>query len=196
MNKTCKKYEMDLMHKASGEIEHIKDKDALEQHLKGCSVCQKVLKGFIEVDTFAAATRPPSKQFQEKMADLRQRAQKGLPADLSAEATAKEEAPAQAGPPPLEPVRPEVVTGSYPALAGLPPARDTDWEIGLAAREIYNCLKTNGPILIPLVRVKTGLTDYPFRESVGWLAREKKITIFGDPKTGYVSLNPREQVRL
>jgi hypothetical protein len=79
MNKTCKDYEMDLMHKASGEIDYIKDKDALEQHLKGCSVCQKVLKGFIEVDTFAAATRPPSNQFQKKMADLRQRAEKGPP---------------------------------------------------------------------------------------------------------------------
>ncbi|MFH1230365.1 MAG: winged helix-turn-helix domain-containing protein [Planctomycetota bacterium] len=79
MNRTCKDYEMDLMHKASGEVDYIKDKDALEQHLKGCSVCQKALKGFIEVDTFAAATRQPSKQFQEKMADLRQRAQKGTP---------------------------------------------------------------------------------------------------------------------
>ena len=73
----------------------------------------------------------------------------------------------------------------------LPPPRDTDWEIGLAAREIYNCLKVNGPIPIPLVRVKTRLTDYPFRESVGWLAREGKIAILGDPKTGYATLNPK-----
>ena len=163
---------MDLMHYASGEYNYIKDRSVLETHLKGCSVCQKVLKGFIEVDTFAAATRPPSKQFQEKMADLRRRAQKG--------------------PPPLEPVSPDTqcrgVTGSIPL--GLPPARDTDWEIGLAAREIYNCLKANGPIPIPLVRMKTRLTDYPFRESVGWLAREGKIAILGDPKTGYASLNP------
>lgn len=76
------------------------------------------------------------------------------------------------------------------SLPTLPPARNTDWEMGLAAREIYNCLKENGPITIPLIRVKTRLPNYPFRESVGWLAREKKITIHGDPITGYAVLNP------
>ncbi|MDI6788842.1 MAG: winged helix-turn-helix domain-containing protein, partial [Planctomycetota bacterium] len=141
--KTCKKYELELMHYAGGEYNYIKDKNALEQHLKGCSVCQKVLKGFVEVDTFAAVTREPSKQFQEKMAELKQRAQKGPP--------------------------------------GLPPARDTTMEIGLAAGEIYSCLKKNGPIPIPMVRVKTNLLNYPFYEAMGWLDREGRIVRYGDP---------------
>ncbi|MDI6733652.1 MAG: winged helix-turn-helix domain-containing protein [Planctomycetota bacterium] len=42
---------------------------------------------------------------------------------------------------------------------------------------------------IPEIRVKTNLLDYPFRESMGWLAKEEKIVIYGDPNTGYASLS-------
>lgn len=138
--KTCKDYEMDLMHKASGEVERINDKEALEEHLKGCQVCQKVMAEFLEVDTFAAVTREPSKGFQDKIADLRQRSQKGLP-------------------PPI----------------------DTEKVVGLAAVQIYQYLKDNGPATIPVLRQHTGLINYPFYEAMGWLNHENKIIVRGEP---------------
>ena len=151
MNKTCKDYEMDLMNKASGEVQYIKDKDALEQHLKGCPTCQKTLKGFLEVDTFAAVTREPSKRFQDKIANLRQRSQQ---------------------------VRPEA---SLSEGKGIPPPIDTEKIVGLAAGRIFECLKKSGPMPLPMLRQHTGLVDYPFYEAMGWLDREKKIIVRGKP---------------
>lgn len=149
--KTCKDYEMDLMHQASGEVQYIKDKEALEKHLKGCSVCRKVLKGFLEVDTFAAVTREPSKEFKDKIADLRQRSRNACLPDRQA------------------------------ATATLPPPIDTEKIVGLAAGRIYECLKKSGPMPLPMLRQNTGLVDYPFYEAMGWLDREKKIVVRGKP---------------
>jgi len=174
----CKDFSLDLMHLSTNEIEEIKDLPALKEHIKKCPACRKKLGELRDVDVFSFLAKPRSPEYQAKMNKLLERVKsESGKSEVSRPVTS-------------EPVRPKVVTGSYPALVGLPPPRDTDWEIGLAAREIYNCLKTNGPIPIPLVRMKTRLTDYPFRESVGWLAREGKIAILGDPKTGYASLNP------
>ena len=153
MNKTCKDYEMDLMHKASGELQYIKDKAALEQHLKGCPVCQKTLKGFLEVDTFAAVTREPSKGFQDKMADLRERSKKG---------------------PPCLSNRPSI-------KVNLPPPIDTVTIVGTAAKKIYECLKTSGPLPLPALRQHTGLMDYPFYEALDRLDCEHKVIIRGRP---------------
>jgi len=161
--KTCKDYEMDLMHQASGEVQYIKDKEGLEQHLKGCPVCRKVLKGFLEVDTFAAVTREPSKGFQDKIADLRRRAEKGAPCT-----------PNQA----------------Y-SQVNLPPPIDTVTIVGIAAKKIYDCLKTSGPLPLPVLRQHTGLVDYPFYEALDRLDCEKKVIIRGRPdQPQYAEIRP------
>ena len=151
--KTCKDYEIDLMHKASGEVQYIKDKKGLEQHLKGCPVCQKTLKGFLEVDTFAAVTREPSKGFQARIADLRQRSEKSA----------------------------QCMPNQASSQANLPPQIDTETIVGLAAGQIYEYLKTNGPSHILVLRKHTGLLNYPFYEAMGWLDREKKVIVRGKP---------------
>ena len=153
VNKTCKDYEMDLMHKASGELQYIKDKEALEKHLKICPACRKTLQGFLEVDTFAAVTREPSKQFQDKIADLKKRAQKGITC-----------LPDQAS-----------------NQTNLPPPIDTVTIVGTAAKKIYECLKTSGPLPLPVLRQHTGLMDYPFYEALDRLDCEHKVIIRGRP---------------
>ena len=161
--KTCKDYEIDLMHKASGELQYITDKKELEQHLKGCPVCQKVLKGFLEVDTFAAVTREPSKGFQARIADLRQRSEKSA----------------------------QCMPNQASSQANLPPQIDTETIVGLAAGKIYECLKKSGPLPLPMLRQNTGLLDYPFYEAMGWLDREKKVIVRGKPnQPEYAEIRP------
>jgi len=69
---------------------------------------------------------------------------------------------------------------------------NVEWEIGSAAGKIYDFLKGNGKVFIPVLRDKTGLVNYPFYEAIGWLAREEKVTLTKDKdgKPEYVSLNP------
>lgn len=160
-NMKCKDFSLDLMHLSTNEINEIKDLPALKEHIKKCPDCRKKLGELKDVDVLSFLATPRSPEYQAKMNKL------------------------------LERVKSESGKSEVVRPVTLPPARDTDWEMGLAAREIYNCLKANGPVmLIPLLRKKTELTNYPFRESVGWLAREKKITILGHYNTGYAALNP------
>jgi len=164
----CKKYERAITKYILGEEMEISQAE-LFTHLRQCKPCRDELLNWQDTSALLKTEAHFNKpEVQKKYQDMLQEIKRGSPTqDFGM-------------------VRP--VT--------LPPPRDTDKEIGLGAGAIYDCLKKNGPILIPLIREKTNLLDYPFRESMGWLAREKKITFYGDPKTGFASLNPGEQMRL
>jgi len=70
---------------------------------------------------------------------------------------------------------------------------DDELVLGTAADQIYRVLKGNGKIAYPVLRVKARLKGEPFYESIGWLAKEKKIRRTRDEQTVYVSLTERER---
>lgn len=65
---------------------------------------------------------------------------------------------------------------------------DAKWEIGSAAGKIYNLLKANGEMPIPVICQKTGLKEYHIQQAIGWLAGQEKILLTRDDKTAYASL--------
>jgi len=67
---------------------------------------------------------------------------------------------------------------------------DTRWEIGSVAGKIYNILKENGEMPIPLLIQKSGLKEYHVQQGIGWLAGQEKILMSRDEHTAYVALRP------
>lgn len=68
---------------------------------------------------------------------------------------------------------------------------NTKLEITSAAEKIYNCVKTNGKIALPVIRQKTGLIDYPFYEAVGSLVIKEKLILIKDKNNRPTHLSPR-----
>jgi hypothetical protein len=64
------------------------------------------------------------------------------------------------------------------------------WIEGTAAGQIYELLKAQGKLPVPVIRAKTGLTGYPFYEAMGWLACQEKIIRTRDARSEYAALQP------
>ncbi|MDI6788802.1 MAG: winged helix-turn-helix domain-containing protein [Planctomycetota bacterium] len=127
-------------------------KEELFEHLKGCKNCRKDLTEWR--DTVTVMRMETFSKTQEGKAKMHQ--------DLT---KLKER------------IKTEVVEPSVPTT--LPPPINSEKIVGTAAGQIYNCLKGNGPMPIPVLKVKTKLEDYPFYGAMGWLDREGKIIVRG-----------------
>ena len=69
---------------------------------------------------------------------------------------------------------------------------DFKWDAGSAAGKVYNALKGNGELPIPVLVQKTGLKEYNIHQAIGWLAKEGKIQGNKDDKTAYIRLRSDE----
>ena len=70
-----------------------------------------------------------------------------------------------------------------------PPSTDVKLEIDTAAERIHTWVKENGKTVLPVLREKTGLLDYPFYEAMGVLITGEKIIVDKgeDNRPSYVS---------
>jgi len=67
---------------------------------------------------------------------------------------------------------------------------DIKQDIKQTARTVYDLLKTNGEMSIPVLVEKTRLKEYYIQQAIGWLGGNEKITLAKDDKTAYVRLLP------
>ncbi len=77
-----------------------------------------------------------------------------------------------------------------PAPAKAP--SDARADIDSATEKIYQCLKANDKIAIPVLRKETELMDYPFYEAMGVLITNRKVIVDKDKdnRPAYVSVQP------
>jgi len=79
------------------------------------------------------------------------------------------------------------------AKAGEKKPIDGKCEIGSAAGKIYDCLKANGEMPLPVLKEKTGLKDYYLNQAIGWLVCQEKILMSKDELTAYAQLSEKER---
>jgi len=79
MKDSCKPFQIDITDYARGAFQYVKDYNALFEHLRTCEACRNKMLGLTELCYNLAAADGPSREFQQKMAELKEKFRGGPP---------------------------------------------------------------------------------------------------------------------